>query len=124
MPPTIYGGQWPAEWIALFQRWMAEGFGKLDLGTVDAPGWAATRNGTKVTISGRGTAPAGGWRTWLEAVVPEGKPREYVHYWEPGDPAAPPSPTPFRAKATFDAPPGTVEIAVTDATGRHVVPIP
>src|SRR5262245_4642172 len=45
MPPTAYGGQWPAEWIALFQRWIAEGFGKLDLGTVDATGYIAARNG-------------------------------------------------------------------------------
>jgi hypothetical protein len=26
MPPTRDGGPWPDEWIALFERWMNEGF--------------------------------------------------------------------------------------------------
>ena len=25
MPPESSGGPWPAEWIALFERWIAEG---------------------------------------------------------------------------------------------------
>jgi hypothetical protein len=25
MPPTDDGGPWPEEWIALFERWIAEG---------------------------------------------------------------------------------------------------
>src|SRR4051812_13628657 len=30
MPPLLYGGPWPAEWIDLFKRWVAEGFPRLD----------------------------------------------------------------------------------------------
>lgn len=26
MPPTSTGGPWPDEWIALFDRWISEGF--------------------------------------------------------------------------------------------------
>lgn len=25
MPPAVDGGPWPQEWIALFERWIAEG---------------------------------------------------------------------------------------------------
>jgi hypothetical protein len=123
MPPPSHGGPWPAEWVALFQRWKDEGFLRLDLGTVDATGYTAVREGEVVTLTGRGSTPTGGYRAWLHAVVPEGGPREYILYWEPPVPAAPANPTLFRARAKFPAPPTMTSVAVVDAAGRHVVPI-
>jgi hypothetical protein len=123
MPPHPYGGPWPAEWVATFQRWKDEGFLRLDLGTVDTPGYKATRVGETVTLTGRGTTPSSGYRAWLEGVVTEGRPREYVLYWEPPVPAATAAPTLFRAKATFQAPATATEVTVVDAGGRHIVPI-
>jgi hypothetical protein len=123
MPPAAYGGPWPAEWIAVFQRWKDEGFLRLDLGTVDANGYKATRDDTKVTLTGRGTTPTGGYRAWLDAVIPEDQPREYVLYWEPPVPAGQPASTPFRAKAIFQASSAMSQVAVVDANGRHLVPI-
>ena len=31
MPPASTGGPWPDEWLALFDRWVAAGFPRLDL---------------------------------------------------------------------------------------------
>jgi hypothetical protein len=123
MPPVPYGGPWPAEWVAVFQRWKDEGFLRLDLGTVDATGYKATRDGANVTLTGRGTTPTGGYRAWLDGVVPESQRREYVLFWEPPVPPGQPGPIPFRAKATFQAPSSVVNVAVVDATGRRLVPI-
>lgn len=123
MPPLPYGGPWPAEWVALFQRWKDEGFLRLDLGTVDATGYTATRAGDAVTLTGRGRTPSGGYRAWLEGILPEGRPREYVLYWEPPVPALPANPTLFRARTTFPAPAAMTSVTVTDAAGRHDVPI-
>ncbi len=123
MPPLPYGGPWPAEWVAIFQRWKDEGFLRLDLGTVDTTGYTATRTGDSVTLTGRGKTPSSGYRAWLEGVLPEGQPREYILYWEPPVPATPAAPTLFRAKATFPSPATVTSVTVTDAAGRHVVPI-
>jgi DNA-binding transcriptional ArsR family regulator len=123
MPPPPYGGPWPAEWVALFQRWKDEGFLRLDLGAVDANGYKANRLGDSVTVTGRGTVPTTGYRAWLDATVAEGQRREYVHYWEPPVPAAPTAPTLFRVKAVFSAPVTVTDITIVDANGRQVVPI-
>jgi len=123
MPPIPYGGPWPAEWVASFQRWKNEGFLRLDLGTVDATGYTATRTGDSVAIACHGKTPTGEYRAWLEAVLSEGQPREYVLYWEPPVPAMPANPTLFRAKAKFAAPATITEVTIVDADGRHVVPI-
>ena len=123
MPPPPYGGPWPAEWVATFQRWKDEGFLRLDLGTVDATGYTATRTGDSVAIAGRGKAPTGGYHAWLQAIIPEGQPREYVLYWEPPVPAMPANPTLFRVKAKFTAPATITEVTIVDADGRHAVPI-
>jgi len=123
MPPIPYGGPWPAEWVATFQRWKDEGFLRLDMGTVDPPGYTATRSGESVTLTGRGKTPSNGYRAWLEAAIPEEQPREYTLYWEPPEPVLPASPTLFRARATFSSLASVTAVNVTDAAGHHVVPI-
>lgn len=124
MPPQSYGGLWPEEWITLFQRWKNEGYLRLDLGSVDAIGYTARLTGTTVLLTCRGTTPSRSYRAWLEAYVPENSRREYFLYWEPPvSPQIPPMPTVFRARAIFEQPAGMTEIVVTDATGRHIVPI-
>jgi hypothetical protein len=123
MPPIPYGGPWPAEWVATFQRWKDEGFLRLDLGTVGATGYTASRTGESVTITGQGKTPSGGYRAWLQASILEGQPREYSLYWEPPVPTMPASPTLFRVKAKFNSPATVTEVTVVDADGRHVVPI-
>ena len=123
MPPIPYGGPWPAEWIATFQRWKDEGYLRLDLGAVDPSEYTARRSGESVTLTCRGKTPSNGYRAWLEAALSEGQPRESTLYWEPPVPALPPSPSLFRARATFPSPPSVTTIIVSDAGGRYVVPI-
>ena len=123
MPPVAYGGPWPEEWLALFQRWKDEGFQRLDIGVADAPGYTARRNGDTVTITARGTAPTPGYRAWLDVIAHEGQPREYIHYWEPPAEAQPAAPTPFRVKAVLKAPESLTEIAVVDRVGRHSIAV-
>ncbi len=123
MPPLPFGGPWPAEWVATLQRWKDEGFLRLDLGTVDATGYVATRTGDTVSITCRGKTPTGGYRCWLQASLPEGQPREYVLYWEPPVPALPANPSVFRARAKFKAPATMTEVTIVDAGSLSVVPI-
>ena len=104
MSPLPFGGPWPAEWVATLQRWKDEDFLRLDLESVDATGYAATREGDTVSIACRGKTPTGGYRCLLQAALPEGQPREYVLYWETPVPALPANPSVFRTRAKFNAP--------------------
>jgi hypothetical protein len=122
MPPMPYGGPWPAEWVATFQRWKDEGFLRLDLGTPDAAGYQATESAGQVTLTCRGTTPTGEYRAWFDTIVPEGAFREFVLYWEPPVPSTPATPTPFRARRTFQPATGQTQLAVTDSVGRHIIP--
>ena len=121
MPPPSYGGPWPEEWIALFQRWYADGCLRLDLGSVESPGYRAVRAGNRVTLTGRGRTPTGGYKAWFDAI--RDYPREFVLYWEPPVTAQPSNPTPFQSKAVFESPADQTEIIVVDSAGRHSIAI-
>src|SRR5438876_741752 len=71
MPPGNYGGPWPQEWIALFQRWKDEGFLRLQVGSADANEYRASRTGTIVSVTGQGKFPAEGFQAWLDPFFAE-----------------------------------------------------
>jgi hypothetical protein len=123
MPPAEYGGPWPLEWVALFQRWKDEGFGRLDLGTADLSLLKATRTGNLVKITAKGQVPSPGYVAWLDAAIPESGKREYTLYWEPPAVAEAPSPTPFDVDARFKDGTGMTQIIVQDSAGPHTVAI-
>ena len=63
------------------------------------------------------TAPS-----WFEAAIAGNGERELVHYLQPPTAAQPGNPATLRLRAVFEN--ATVgEVAITDATGRHVIPV-
>jgi hypothetical protein len=119
MPPSSSGGAWPAEWIALFERWMTEGFLKLELAEAT---YTTSRRGTTVTLIAEGEFPSAEDNGWFERLNENESPREYILYREPAINGAPP-PQPFQIKEKFSPPGSPTSVIVFDANGRHEVPI-
>ncbi len=122
MPLALAGGPWPAEWVQLFERWVAEGFPRLALGSASQGGYTARRTGSTVRLTAKGTVPAEGFRVWLEAESVSETARRYTLVLEPPE-AAEGTEKPFTAIANFEAPITLRVIGVTDADGTHVVPV-
>lgn len=114
MPPPRYGGPWPEEWIALFERWVREGCLRLD---VPAARWNASRREGIVRVEAIGETADKNDAVWLDLVSVA--PREYIVYREPRG-SGPPAP--FKAIDEFrdDA---VRSVWITDAEGRRELPI-
>ena len=123
MPPNRFGGPWPEEWIALFERWADTGFQRLQLGQVTAAGYKAVQTGSTVTVTGTSQAPGPGHQAWLEGGVGANGARELTHYLQPPPVAQPGAPAILRLKAVYESPTALTEIVLTDGAGRQVVPI-
>ena len=70
MPGLPVGGPWPAEWITLFERWIATGSDTapghhLVLAKPDAPYELKKLGGERRPLSAGGTAPPAGCRVWV-----------------------------------------------------------
>jgi hypothetical protein len=130
MPPPNEGGPWPAEWIALFERWINEGMRRLDRATVDTTRLSAARDpaSQSVSITGQGTKPSAGYVVWIERsydpnrMYAEYLPDEFVVYQEQRTSFVM-SPTRFSFQDYFEVPQGVTQLAVIDAVGRHTVRI-
>lgn len=118
MPPLNYGGPWPEEWIALFQRWKDEGF--LRLGSATAK-YRATRDGELVTLTASGMLPNQNDVAWFDRRTPGENPREYTLWVETPVPPEP-GEVPFDLEETFRDKVSR-SIVVHDAAGRHEIPI-
>jgi len=123
MPPPPYGGPWPKEWIDLFQRWIDAGFPRLELGQASAAGYQATRSGAQITVVAKGRVASAGFKVWLDIQLAAADRREYELLQEPPllGPGGPDKP--FTARDGFETESAAFSVSVTDATGKHDVPI-
>lgn len=130
MPGTQVGGPWPAEWIALFERWVATG-SDAEPGHHLVP--AQPEGPYRVrTLSGAGDrrrltatviAPTDGCRVWFGLDSVSVGQRDYTLHLEPAFPSQPADPTPLQATDTFTKGDAT-KVVIRDADGTQEVPIP
>lgn len=127
MPGERVGGPWPAEWVALFDRWVATGGDDtvghhLVLATPDTPYKVSTLGGSRRRLSTTLTAPTDGCRAWFALDTVAAGVREYSLYLEPAFPTQPADPTPLQAIDPFNKGDAT-KLVVRDAVGEHEVPL-
>jgi hypothetical protein len=128
MPGERMGGPWPAEWIALFERWIATGSDEapghhLVLAKPDAAAYAVERaSSTLRKLTAAVTAPTKGCRVWFEVDSVSSDRRDYTLYLEPAFPAQEADPTVLRVVDTFGK--GEVtRLVIQDADGTQEVPV-
>ncbi len=68
MPWTVHGGLWPKEWVATFERWVNNGFPRLELGVPVGP-YEASRDGGKIVLVGEATVPDETYEAWLQPEI-------------------------------------------------------
>ncbi len=127
MPGSQVGGPWPAEWVTLFERWVATGSDAvpghhLVLGKPDGPYKVRTLSGNRRRLTATVIAPTDGCRAWFGLdSVPSGR-REYTLHLEPSFPGQPAEPTPVEATDTF-AKGDATKVVIRDVDGTQDVPI-
>ena len=129
MPGDRFGGPWPAEWFALFERWIATGGGD------DEPGHHLVKvkpedgysikslGGEKRRLTAKVIAPTDGCRVWFELQSVTPGQREYTLYLEPAFPALPADPRPLDRQENFLKGDLTT-LVVHDEDGPHVLDVP
>ena len=116
MPPADFGGPWPNEWIALFERWIDEEFPRLQLGQVDQSGYRVEPRNGQIIISARGELPNENYRHWLSLESVSSNTRDFTLFFEPPDDLTA-APQPFRIRERFSKPDELLRISITDADG-------
>jgi hypothetical protein len=119
MPPASLGGPWPAEWIGVFERWITEGFGRLEF--AQNTSYRTEQVGSNTRLIAEGTFPSDGYKCWFDRLPALG--RQYTCYWQGPDTQQPPHQTPFVAADRFKTDPTLASVVVFDAQGSHTVPI-
>jgi hypothetical protein len=117
MPPAAWGGPWPPEWVAIFQRWKDTGFKRLEIGTGSYTRQAGT---TSVRLKATGTFPAAGYNGWFQLDRLTDTERRYQLVFEKPDAVVAGDPAAFTITEKFPAP-DTKTIIVTDSAGEHTV---
>ncbi len=128
MPGLPVGGPWPAEWIALFERWIATGSDTapghhLVLAKPDRAYELKNLGGDRRRLSAMVTAPTEGCRVWFELdTVTTGR-RDYTVWLEPAFPDRPSDPTAVRATEHLLRS-EVQRVTVRDADGTHDLVVP
>jgi hypothetical protein len=128
MPGLPVGGPWPAEWITLFERWIATGSATapghhLVLAKPDRDYELKNLGGDRRRLSAMVTAPTEGCRLWFELDSVATGQRGYTLYLEPAFPGQPSDPTPLRAAESLLR--SEVErVVVRDADGTRELVVP
>ena len=127
MPGRRNGGPWPAEWVALFERWIATGTDAepghhLVLAKPDGP-YRVRKLGELRRLTVTVNAPTDGCRVWfgLDSIV-SGQ-VDYTLLLEPAFPSQPADSTPTEPTEDF-AKRDATKVVIRDADGIHEVPIP
>jgi hypothetical protein len=122
MPTRATGGPWPQEWIDLFVRWTATGFGKLakpqgsNLKLVlDAP--------DRYTLSCDVAAPDASATAWFDIQQAQPDSQIYEIVMEQVDGTAP-APTTLTIEEKIRGPLTTAEVVIIDSGGRHSLALP
>jgi hypothetical protein len=128
MPGEQVGGPWPAEWIALFERWVTTGSDAepghhLVLAKPDGPYKVRTLSGNRRRLTATVIAPTEGCRVWFGLDAISSAQRDYTLHLEPAFPSQPADPTPLEATDTF-AKDDATKVVIRDADGTQEVPIP
>jgi hypothetical protein len=123
MPPLVYGGPWPEEWVLLFNRWVSEGCPTLDLG--GATSYTAQRAGALVVITAAVQKPGPNFAVWPDRYY--GPPKsgvtpDLVLYEEPLDHPPPPGIV-DEGVGAFLFPAAMVSVSLLDKTGIQTIPI-
>ncbi len=119
MPTIPTGGPWPEEWIALFDRWIAAGYPRLEPITAGNP--RAQTNGKIVILRADVQKTRPDDRIWFERFSSQDSPREYWLYREPG--TRDPAPSPALAEEKFAYKPGVDTVTLVDAGGPQQIRI-
>jgi len=127
MPGVRYGGPWPAEWIALFERWIATGSATepghhLVIAKPDGPYRVQAVSGEKRRLTAAVTAPTERCRAWFDCNSVTTGQREYTLYLEPAFPSQPADPTPLQPLEGF-VKGDTTKLVIHDADGTHDVAV-
>lgn len=124
MPPESYGGLWPREWVAVFERWMNTECSRLDLGVWDTP-LSATRVGGTVTLLGTTQLPHETYNAWLQPELVDGQWRQFWLYWQPPEeqPEPPLNPRQELIEEIVTLPTTVTEITIHDLDGTHQLSI-
>jgi hypothetical protein len=117
MPPPTAGGPWPDEWIALFRRWIDEGFQRLARPVARDP--RAVRTGTRVKLSAAVDVSSIDDSVWFDRASTSESPREYYIWHEV---IGQDDPQELTAIETFEAGDAT-SVVIIDANGRMELPI-
>lgn len=128
MPGSQVGGPWPAEWVTLFERWVATGSDlhpghHLVLAKPDSPYKVRTLSGNRRRLTATVIAPTDGCRVWFELDSVSTGRRDYTLHLEPAFPSQPADPRPVEAADTF-AKGDATKVVVRDADGSQEVSIP
>lgn len=127
MPGVQVGGPWPAEWIALFERWIATG-------TEGAPGHhlmpaeptgpyeVSSLGGDRRRLRATVTAPTEGCRVWFGLDSISSGQRDYTLHLEPAFPSRPADPTLMEATDRFDIG-DTTHVVICDSRGCQEIGI-
>jgi hypothetical protein len=127
MPGLQVGGPWPAEWIALFERWTqnptADDIGHhLVRAQPDGPYQLQSASGDKRRLRAKVIAPSAGCRAWFALDSITAGQREYTLYLEPALPVQAAEESPLQALEMFEKG-DTTKLLIHDAAGTHEVPV-
>lgn len=122
LPAAVSGGPWPAEWLALFRRWIEEGCRNLELAlALDLR--LECIDPRRYRLRARGTHPDPGYTCWFQRLNQSTNPREYILYREPPLTAAPGNPAMFEVELCFCSGVAVKRVIVMDEKGIRTVPL-
>ncbi|ESW63063.1 MULTISPECIES: hypothetical protein [Mesorhizobium] len=118
MPTRMTGGPWPDEWIAVFERWTAEGCKKLTLAA--GSNYKLRQVGPNLALSCNATLDDVSSRAWFDFTDPTIETRRYRLVTEPlpAGQAGTPFPTTIKEQILSTT---VASVVVEDAAGSHVV---
>lgn len=122
MPPKSHGGPWPQEWIDLFIRWKAKGFGRLTRPAGSNFKLVLTAP-DHFTLSCDVPVADGSASTWFNIVQATADAQVYEIVVEQPE-GNPPAPSTIAIEERIRGPLTTNEIVVVDNAGRHALAIP
>jgi hypothetical protein len=124
MPTADTGGPWPAEWVTLFNRWVAGGFRRLAPATGRDYKLVKSASG-QCTLSCKVDIPdtdLGDSAAWLDIVSLGPPTASYQLLLYPGEVSPPPPQTiEFTCQERVDPAAAAAGVSVVDANGTHLV---